>query len=307
MKRLCYFKNPMDDSLANGGDNSKKVLKEFVSFAGIVTLINLVVSFAESMIPVPSWSEDFVRAFNLLISILGTFLVSLIVKGLIVLVSNIRRNRWIKNKKKVWVKGVWFHTHVKENGAIRVGYVIIQQYFDLVKAEGHNVSLGEDPNKKNWEYLTGRVFPNAQDDNDIVCVFANRKHSRIENTGTHVFEVEEGTDGFPVELKGEFKDTVSNELKSPLKEAIGNEKKLYEKLGEHYGTVFLFRPSNEILESLTKKGKKAPSLDLIREYALDIKKAYKENPSLDPKEYDAFGEGIINALKKSAEKKGLLK
>lgn len=304
MKKLSLLKDPMDESLVREGDNGKAATNDFKPFIAIVTLITSAVAIVKSLFVFPGLSEEMQSLIQAGVAVLLSFGSSFLIKYLITLVSNSRRNKWIKSKKKVWVKGVWFHTHVKENGAIRVGYVVIQQYFDLVKAKGHNISLGEDPNRKDWEYLTGKV---NSESGKIVCVFSSRRDNRIENIGTHIFNVVEDTEGFPLELNGKFNDTINNDFKDSLKGSIGSKKELYAKLGEHYGTVFLFRPSSEILESLTEKGKKAPSLDLIRKYALDIKKAYEDNSNLDSEGYDAFGKGIINALKKSDEKKRLLK
>ena len=45
--------------------------------------------------------------------------------------------KWIRENKKIWIKGLWLHIHVKKE--IRVGTVEIRQNFNTINAKGHNI------------------------------------------------------------------------------------------------------------------------------------------------------------------------
>lgn len=52
-------------------------------------------------------------------------------------VKKIYCQKWIRENKKIWIKGFWLHIHVKKE--IRIGTVEIRQNFNTVNAKGHNI------------------------------------------------------------------------------------------------------------------------------------------------------------------------
>ena len=175
---------------------------------------------------------------------------------LLVIVRFFYQKSWIAKNKKIWIKGLWLHIHIKNDSSIRIGYVNITQSFDSINAVAHNYDAMDitNPDKRTtWEYY------NAQIDNKYLRGFYHSdKAAQTENSGMHRLKIVNRTFDFPTEMDGFFCD---NYLLNGASLSDVTEHR------QHSGKLILYRMTKEQEEILVENGEITPEkiLDLIND------------------------------------------
>lgn len=146
---------------------------------------------------------------------------------------------WIRCNKNIWIKGIWFHIHVKDE--IRIGTVKFKQNFHDIEADGHNIypdGLDYDTwRETKWRYLFGKIKDRNVRYTDLIGFYrAGSAGSQDTKDGIHSLEIDDAKQGqLTTSMKGLFKDTVKKG------DIVVNDK---------MGDLFLFRADKELMAYL---------------------------------------------------------
>ncbi len=116
---------------------------------------------------------------------------------------------WILNNKDKYFKGEWLHIHGRANGNVRVGRVDIKQSFYSLDVTAFNITPAGLPQHDvtNWSYIDSEIQPPALGKSVILFgCFASRRSAESRRQGIHTFDVVEMANGYPVKLKGNFRN-----------------------------------------------------------------------------------------------------
>ena len=151
--------------------------------------------------------------------------------------------KWIRENKKIWIKGFWLHIHVKKE--IRVGTVEIRQNFNTINAKGHNIrpktAESETPPKETtWFYTLCKVVDDDSARDFIGCYQASNISQQTTKDGIHVMQIIgcDSKTGFANRMVGVFRDTVRISPDSVVD------------IGNQAGQLYFFRISEALRQYL---------------------------------------------------------
>lgn len=188
---------------------------------------------------------------------------------------------WIRKNKKIWIKGIWLHIHVKDE--IRIGTVKFKQNFHTIEADGHNIypyGLGYDTwRETKWYYLFGKISDGNIRFTDLLGFYrAGHAGNQNEKDGIHSLELNDPKTGkLTASMQGIFKDTVKEG------DVVIDDKR---------GDLFFFRADDEVLNFLRKGD--SGSIDYERLSKLHLQEQFQNEP-------------YVKQLKKSINKLGSIK
>lgn len=174
-------------------------------------------------------------------------------------------NLWIQKNKKIWIKGIWLHIHVKDE--IRIGTVRFKQNFHTIEAEGHNIypyGLGYDTwRETKWYYLFGKISDDNIRFTDLLGFYrAGHAGNQSEKDGIHSLELNDPKSGKQTtSMHGIFKDTVKEG------DVVVDDKR---------GDLFFFRADEEVLRFLRKGD--SGSIDYERLSKLHLQEQFQNEP-----------------------------
>jgi len=155
------------------------------------------------------------------------------------IVKTVYCRKWIKENKHIWVQGTWLHIHSKNN--IRVGTVEIEQNFNTISAQGHNICPkgGQAPGQKRkittWYYTMAQVMDDKLARDFLGCYTAQEMETMTSKDGIHMLKI--------LPPKG---DEAANQMLGSFRDTFRVSERELLDIGDHAGQLYFFRLSPEM-------------------------------------------------------------